>query len=126
SLVAKDMQSYERDPGVITFTTPALQQPVEWTGQVHTELYVTSSAPDTDFIVKVCGVYPDGRSIALISSVLRAKYRDGFEKQNPLQQGKVAKLRFDIGWLSQIFNTGHRIRVTVSSTGAPYYEPNPQ
>jgi predicted acyl esterase len=31
-----------------------------------------------------------------------------------------------VGWLSQIFNRGHRIRVTIASTGAPLYEPNPQ
>ena len=34
-------------------------------------------------------------------------------------------MSFDVGWLSQVFNTGHRIRVTVASTGAPFYEPNP-
>ena len=126
SLVSRDMRSYERDPGVITFTTKPLEKPVEWTGQVHVELFVSSTAVDTDFIVKVCDVYPDGRSIALINSIRRARYRDGFEKQRFLKPGKVARIAFDIGWLSQIFNRKHRIRVTVASTGAPYYEPNPQ
>jgi putative CocE/NonD family hydrolase len=111
---------------VLTFSTPLLKQPVVWTGQVHAELLVSSTTVDSDFIVKVCDVYPDGRSIALISSVLRAQYREGFDKQVPLLTCKVARLAFDIGWLSQIFARGHRIRVTVSSTGAPYYEPNPQ
>ncbi|MDZ4731873.1 MAG: CocE/NonD family hydrolase C-terminal non-catalytic domain-containing protein, partial [Xanthomonadales bacterium] len=32
---------------------------------------------------------------------------------------------FDVGSMSQIFNRGHRIRVTIASTGAPYYEVNP-
>jgi predicted acyl esterase len=31
-----------------------------------------------------------------------------------------------VGWISQVFNKGHRIRVTIASTGAPLYEPNPQ
>jgi predicted acyl esterase len=39
--------------------------------------------------------------------------------------GDVYKVAFHVGWLSQIFNRGHRIRVTVASTGAPFYEPNP-
>jgi predicted acyl esterase len=42
-----------------------------------------------------------------------------------MEPGKVTKVAFDVGWLSQIFNKGHRIRVTVASTGAPFYEPNP-
>ena len=126
ALVSRDMRRYESDPGVISFTSPRLKEPVEWTGQVHVELFVTSTAKDTDFIVKVCDVYPDGRSIALINSVRRARYRAGFDKQRLLEPGKVARIAFDIGWLSQVFNRNHRIRVTVSSTGAPYYEPNPQ
>ena len=43
-----------------------------------------------------------------------------------MEPGKIYKIAFDVGWMSQIFNAGHRIRVTVASTGAPLYEPNPQ
>ena len=53
------------------------------------------------------------------------RYRDGYEKEVFLEPGKVYKVAFDVGWLSQIFNKGHRIRVTVASTGAPFFEPNP-
>jgi hypothetical protein len=125
-LVSRDMQKYEQDPGVRTFTSGVLTAPVEWTGRVEVELYVSSTALDTDFIVKVCDVYPDGRSMALLNSVLRARYRDGFEKEILLKPSETVKLNFDLGWCSQIFNRGHRIRVDVASTGAPYYEPNPQ
>jgi predicted acyl esterase len=125
-LVSRNMQSYERDPGVLSFSTAPLESSIEWTGQIQTELYVSSTAPDSDFIVKVCDVYPDGRSIALVGSVLRASYREGFGKRVPLIKNQVTRLAFDLGWTSQIFNRGHRIRVTVASTGAPYYEPNPQ
>ena len=125
-LVTRDMRQYESDPSVISFTSPALAKPTEWTGRVDVELFVTSTARDTDFIVKVCDVYPDGRSIALINSIRRARYREGFEQERFLQRGQVARIAFDLGWLSQIFNRQHRIRVIVASTGVPYYEPNPQ
>ena len=42
-----------------------------------------------------------------------------------IKPGEVTKVAFDIGSLSLVFNKGHRIRVTVASTGAPFYEPNP-
>ncbi len=122
---AKDARSYEKHPEVRTFTTEPLSEPVEWTGLVRTELWVSSSAPDTDFIVRVSDVYPDGRSILLIDSIRRARYRDGFEKEKLMSPGQVYKLAFDIGWLSQVFNRGHRIRITIGSTGADFYEPNP-
>jgi putative CocE/NonD family hydrolase len=103
-----------------------LQAPLEVTGRIKAEMFVSSTAKDTDFILRVSDVYPDGRSILLMDYPLRARYREGFERQKLLKPGEVAKLAWDIGWTSIIFNKGHRIRVTIASTGAPFYEPNPQ
>jgi uncharacterized protein len=122
---AKDARPFEKQAEVRTFTTEPLTHPTEWTGKVQAELYVSSSAKDTDFIVRVCDVYPDGRSILLIDYVRRARYRDGYHKEVFMEPGTIDKVAFDVGWISQIFNVGHRIRVTVASTGAPFYEPNP-
>jgi putative CocE/NonD family hydrolase len=122
---AKDARDFEKQAQVRTFTTDVLTAPVEWTGKVQAELYVTSTARDTDFIVRVSDVYPDGRSILLMDYVRRARYREGYEKELFLEAGKVHKVAFDVGWTSQVFNRGHRIRITIASTGAPFYEPNP-
>ncbi|MEW6303156.1 MAG: CocE/NonD family hydrolase [Verrucomicrobiota bacterium] len=122
---ARDARAFEKQPNVLTFTTEPLAQPVEWTGKVTAELYVSSTVKDTDFIVRVCDVYPDGRSILIMDMVRRARYRDGFEKEVLMAPDKIYKVSLYVGWLSQIFNQGHRIRVTVASTGAPFYEPNP-
>lgn len=122
---AADARKFEAEPEVRTFTTEPLAAPVEWTGQVKAELFVTSSARDTDFIVRVSDVYPDGRSIILVDYVCRARYREGFDKEVFMEPGKVYPVAFDVGWVSQVFNTGHRIRVTVCSTGIDFYEPNP-
>jgi predicted acyl esterase len=123
---AKDARPFEKQSEVRTFTTEPLTKPVEWTGRVRAELFVSSTAKDTDFIVRVSDVYPDGRSILIVDYPYRARYREGFDREVLMEPGKVYKIAFDVGWLSQIFNTGHRIRVTVASTGAPLYEPNPQ
>lgn len=122
---AQDARPFEQQAQVRTFTTEPLEQPVEWTGRVWAEIVVSSDAPDGDFIVRVSDVYPDGRSILVIDYVLCARYREGFDKQVFLEADRPTTLRFPVGWLSQIFAPGHRIRVTVASTGAPFYEPNP-
>lgn len=123
---ARDATSYESHPDVRAFTSNVLTHPVEWTGLVRAEIFVSSTAPDADFIVRVSDVYPDGRSILLIDTVLRARYREGYEREVPLPSGKPVKLTMPVGWLSQVFNKGHRIRVTVGSTGADFYEINAQ
>jgi predicted acyl esterase/acetyl esterase/lipase len=123
---ARDAQKFEEQSDVITFTTAPLEKPVEWTGRIFAKLFVKSTAPDTDIIVRVSDVYPDGRSILLVDYPWRMRYREGFDHEALMTPGEVHSVQFPVGWISQIFNRGHRIRVTISSTGAPLYEPNPQ
>lgn len=123
---ARDARAFEQQPEVRTFTTDPLVEPVEWTGKVIADLQVSSTARDTDFIVRISDVYPDGRSILIADYLRRARYRNGWQSEALLEPGRTYRLRFDIGSLSQVFNRGHRIRITVASTGAPLYEPNPQ
>jgi len=123
---ARDARPFEEQSEVRTWTTDVLRDPVEWTGEVTAEVWVSSTAKDTDFILRVSDVYPDGRSILLMDYPQRARYRDGFGRQLLLTPGEPAKLAWHIGFTSIIFNRGHRIRVTIASTGAPFYEPNNQ
>lgn len=123
---AADARAFEEQSEVRTFTTDPLEEPVEWIGRVEAEIFLSSTAKDTDVIVRVSDVYPDGRSILLIDYPCRVRYREGFEKEVLMEPGKVYPVRFPVGWLGQTFAKGHRIRVTIASTGAPFYEPNPQ
>jgi predicted acyl esterase len=122
---AKDARGFEKQPNVLTFTTEELAEPTEWTGNVKARMYVSSDAKDSDVIVRVTDVYPDGRSMLLIDYVRRLRYREGYAKEVFMEPGKVYPVAFDVGWISQVFAKGHRIRVTVAATGAPFYEPNP-
>lgn len=125
-LGALDARPFEEQSEVRTWTTDVLQKPVEWTGEVTAEIWASSTARDTDFILRVSDVHPDGRSMLLMDYPLRARYRDGFDKEHLLTPGEPAKLSWHIGFTSIIFNKGHRIRVTIASSGAPLYEPNNQ
>ena len=123
---AKDARGFEEQSEVRTWTSEVLAKPLEVTGRIKGEVFVSSTAKDTDFFLRVTDVYPDGRSMLLMDYPLRARYHEGFDHQKLLVPGEVTKLAWDIGWTSIIFNKGHRVRVTIASTGAPYYEPNPQ
>lgn len=121
----RDARDFEKQAEVRTFTSDVLAEPVEWTGKVQAELFLSSTARDTDVIVRLSDVYPDGRSILLLDYVRRARYRNGYEREELLEPGQVYRIAFDVGWTSIVFPRGHRIRITVASTGAPFYEPNP-
>jgi len=120
-----DQRPVEGRADVLVFSTPALEQPVEVTGQVRVRLYASSDAPDTDFAAKLCDVYPDGRSMLICDGIVRARYREPGKSEAFLVPGKVVAFDLDLWSTSLIFNRGHRLRLTVSSSNAPRFEPNP-
>jgi len=120
-----DQRSVERRQDVLTYSTPALKEPVEVTGRIKARLFVSSTATDADFTAKLCDVYPDGRSMLLTDGILSAKYRNSFEKPEPLEPGKVYEIEIDLWSTSIVFNKGHKIRVAVSSSNFPRFEANP-
>jgi putative CocE/NonD family hydrolase len=120
-----DQRKIESRPDVLVFTTDALSQPLEVTGHLQAHLEIASDVPDTDFFVKLCDVYPDGRSINICEGQLRTRFRDGFDREHFLKPGQLTSLTIDLWSTSIIFNKGHRLRVLVTSSNAPGYDPNP-
>jgi len=120
-----DQRKIESRPDVLLFTTDALAEPVEVTGRIYAKLYVSSDCPDTDFTVKLTDVYPDGRSMLVTDGILRASLRNSFEQPELLHSGQRCELTVDLWSTSLVFNSGHRIRVAISSSNAPRFEPNP-
>jgi putative CocE/NonD family hydrolase len=119
-----DQRKVESRKDVLVFTTEALAAPVEVTGRVGARLFVSSDCPDTDFTVKLCDVYPDGKSMLVTDGIRRASLRNGFGKRESLEKGRVYEVEVDLWSTSLIFDKGHRIRVAVSSSNAPRFEPN--
>jgi predicted acyl esterase len=120
-----DQRKVELRDDVLLFTSDVLTEPVEVTGRIRATLYAASDCPDTDFTVKLSDVYPDGRSMLLTDGVLRARFRESFERERLLQPGKVYELTVDLWSTSIIFNRGHRVRVAVSSSNFPRFDANP-
>jgi putative CocE/NonD family hydrolase len=83
-----------------------------------------TSARDTDFTAKLTDVYPDGRSMLVTDGIVRASYRNSVEKAELLTPGKQYVFDVDVGSTSLIFNKGHRVRVAISSSNYPRFEPN--
>jgi putative CocE/NonD family hydrolase len=88
-------------------------------------LNAATSARDTDFTAKLTDVYPDGRSIILADGIVRARFRRSLETEDLITPGQPYAYDIDLWSTSIIFNKGHQIRVAISSSNAPRFEPNP-
>jgi putative CocE/NonD family hydrolase len=126
-----DQQPLSLRSDILTFQTPPLKSDVEITGPIEMNLWASSSAVDTDFTAKLIDVYPpgedepDGLSINLTDSILRARYRNGFEKPEFLEPGRPYEFVFQLYPTSNIFKKGHRIRLDISSSNWPRFDVNP-
>ena len=122
-----DQKEIETRKDVLVYTSEVLPSDLEATGRVVAEFYVSSTARDTDFAITLCDVYPDGISLNLTSldaGFLRMRYRNGSEKQELMKPGSIYKIRIDNLITSNLFKKGHRIRLQVTSSKTPHYDPN--
>jgi len=115
----------ERRRDVVLFTSAPLAEPMEVTGPVKAKVFVASSAVDTDLSVRLCDVYPDGKSYLIAEGILRLRYRHSFEQPELLTPGKIEEVTVDCWSTSIIFNRGHCLRATVTSSNHPRFDVNP-
>lgn len=120
----RDQRKIELRDDVLSYTSAPLSEPLAVAGRVEVVLHASSSARDTDFTANVIDVYPGGRAELLCGGVLRVRYRDGLDAPAPLVPGIVYRLVIDCGWTANVFPPGHRVRVDVSSSSFPRFDPN--
>ena len=109
---------------MLTYTSDPLERDLIVVGPLKAVLYGRSSAPDTDWVIRLCDVWPDGRSLSIRDAILRARYRSSFEHPEPMTPGQVYRFELDLGATAQVFKVGHRLRVEVTSSDFPRYDRN--
>jgi uncharacterized protein len=123
---AHDYRALARDPRVAVFETPPLDADLNVVGAMAVEMHVAVDARDADVWAKVYDVAPDGTALNLMSpglDVQRLSYRNGAGKKEPLTPGQVYKIRIADLLTANTFQKGHRIRVVVMTSFAPWFEP---
>jgi putative CocE/NonD family hydrolase len=123
-LGCRDTSRLNERPDVLSFTSPPLDADVDVTGVVRATLWIASDAVDTDFSAKLIDVYPDGTSLHIADGQIRARYRNQHRTPELLVPGKTYKIEINLGSVSNLFVKGHRIRLDVSSSNFPKFEPN--
>jgi len=118
-------------PDVLAFQTEPLEADVEITGAVEVKLWVSSSAVDTDFTMKLLDIYPpsvdypEGFHMNLADTILRCRYRNSWAEPEMMSPGEVYPVTIKLPPISNLFQAGHRIRLDVSSSNFPRFDVNP-
>ena len=120
----QDQRSAEARGDVLVFSSPAFTQNTEVTGPISLDLYVSSSAVDTDFTGKVVDVWPSGFAQNLTEGILRLRYRNSPERPELLNPGEIYHITVDLWATSNVFQPGHKLRLEVSSSNFPRFDRN--
>jgi len=142
-----DQRFASRRPDVVTYETAPLTEDVTLAGPVSPKLKIASTGTDSDFVVKLIDVYPDdyvaapsddkhivngppvnmgGYQQLVRGEPMRAKFRNSWEKPQPLVPGQLATVNFSMPDIFHTFRKGHRIMVQVQSSWFPLVDRNPQ
>lgn len=118
-------------PDVLVFETGPLEAPVTVVGTPSVRLFVSSSAVDTDFTAKLVDVYPpsadfpEGFDLNVTDGILRARYRDSRRTASLMEPDEVYDIEIELFPTANVFKAGHRIRLEISSSNYPRFDPNP-
>jgi uncharacterized protein len=121
-----DMGALEQRDDVLVYSTGPLRKPLTILGTITAELYAATDGRDTDWVVSVADVYPDGTSVGLNEGggIIRSRYRLGFTREILLEPGAAEKYTIKVWDLGHTFLPGHQLRVYVTSSRYPLINPN--
>ena len=120
----QDQRPAEERKDVLVYTTAAFAKDTEVTGPVSLDLFVSTSAVDTDFTGKLVDVWPDGFAQNLTEGILRLRYRNSQEKPELANPGETYHITVDLWATSNVFLAGHKLRLEVSSSNFPRFDRN--
>ena len=133
--LVEDQRFVDRRPDVLTWSTEPLEADVVVSGKILAKLFASTTGTDSDWIVKLIDVYPEkyeadpkmgGYQLMVAGDVLRGRYRNSFEKPEPIAAGAVVPYEIGFPANDHVFLKGHRIMVQVQSTWFPVIDRNPQ
>ena len=121
----KDQRPLETRHDVLVYTGPILTEPVTIAGPVKMKLWAATDGRDTDWMVKLVDVSPNGFAMNIAEGILRARFRNGLDKMELLEPGKAYEFEVDMAGTANVFQKGHRIRVDITSSNFPQFDRNP-
>jgi putative CocE/NonD family hydrolase len=122
--VAREQSGIEARQDVLVYSSDPFVQTTRIVGDVNVTLFVTSSAPDTDFMVKLLDVDADGHAYNLTDTAVRMRYRNGYGAISLMQPGQAYSVKLTGMVTATDLLPGHRLRIEVASTNFPNYERN--
>jgi len=117
-----DQRNVHQRWDVMVYQSDELDEDLAIAGIPQFILYAATTAPDTDWVIKLLDIYPDGRQMLVSMGVLRTKFRNSWTEPEWIESDVVNKYLIDLRPTCQNFAKGHRIGIAISSSAFPIIE----
>lgn len=139
--MVEDQRFASSRPDVLVFESTPLDADLTIIGEINSELFVSTSGSDSDWIVKVIDVFPDdepnpkpnpkeielgGYQMMVRGEILRGKYRNSFSEPEPFVPNKITKINLRLNDVCHTFKKNHKIMIQIQSSWFPLFDINPQ
>jgi len=144
-----DQRFVDGRPDVLTFVSAPLDHDIIVTGPLAAALFASTSATDSDFVVKLIDVYPEnaqknsweaeagpragqysqslnGYELPIAMEVRRGRYLQSFEAPHALAANQPTEWNISLRDHDHVFLKGHRMMVQIQSSWFPLIDRNPQ
>ncbi len=97
-----------------------------WTvvGPITAILYASSSALDTDWIMRLAKIDPDGKPRVLTEGIIRARYRKSFTEPQNLTPNQIYQYRIEMNHIGVEIQRGEQLCLAVQSALFPKFSRN--
>ncbi len=109
---------------VLSFTTEPLTAKLAIAGYPALELHASSTGCDTDWIVRLLRIMPNGDALSLSQGILRAKFRNSFRKAELLEPNTIYTFQIKMTRIACEMQVGERIALAVTSGAENQIFPN--
>lgn len=107
------------------FDSAKLEEDMEILGHPSAVLYVSSTQPVANWIVRLCDIAPDGTSSLVTKGILNGTHHESHVAPRALVPGQIYKLELNLKVISWVFPKGHRIRFAICNADFPNLWPSP-
>ena len=121
-----DQRVIESRSDYLRFETPALNEDLTLAGAVSMDLWAATSSLDTDFMIKLVDVYPNGYEAIILDGGLRTRFRKGRRQEDLawMTPGEPEKLTIDLWHTGIVLEAGHKLAIHISSSNYPRFDVN--
>ena len=121
----RNQNDHEKNANILVYTSEPLTKDVHVFGKIKAKLFVSTTAKDADFTIKINQIDKEGNITNLRDGIQRLSLSKSLSYRNFIEPNSVIPIEIDLGYISALLAKGSKISIHISGSNYPKYSLNP-